>query len=176
MIEHMTCFRLLTVIMLFRWSPCARHGASAGVYGLLQAADRDTWCSDGRPVPGMAPVVEHMTCSLQRGQRCLLIGANGAGKTTLLKTLGGKHMVPQDAIHILGRPPFHDTALDASGELSYLGGNWERDIAFAGNSIPLQVHSQADRVTSSPAPACQAWHVIRPPQQYQRRLGMACQA
>ena len=87
----------------------------------------------------MDPVVQHMTCSLHRGQRCLLIGANGAGKTTLLKTLGGKHMVPQGAIRVLGRPPFHDTQLSASGQLSYLGGNWERDIAFAGNSIPLQV-------------------------------------
>ena len=62
-----------------------------------------------------------------------------AGKTTLLKILGGKHMVPEGTVRVLQRPPFHDTALTASGELSYLGGNWDRDIAFAGYSIPLQV-------------------------------------
>ena len=48
-------------------------------------------------------------------------------------------MVPQGAVRVLGRSPFHDTQLTAGGELSYLGGNWDRDIAFAGYSIPLQV-------------------------------------
>ena len=51
-------------------------------------------------------------------------------------------MVPQGVVQVLGRPPFNDTQLTVSGELSYLGGNWDRDIAFAGYSIPLQV-SQA---------------------------------
>ena len=95
--------------------------------------------ADGRPMPGSTPVVQHMNIQLRPGQRCLLIGANGAGKTTLLKTLAGQHMVPEDSIRVLGRPPFHDTKLTASGDLSYLGGNWVRDIAFAGYSIPLQV-------------------------------------
>lgn len=63
----------------------------------------------------------------------------GAGKTTLLKVLGGKHMVAEGAVRVLGASPFHDTTLAASGRLSYLGGNWDRDIAFAGYSIPLQV-------------------------------------
>ncbi len=63
----------------------------------------------------------------------------GAGKTTLLKILGGKHMVPEGAVSILGRPPFHDTALTSSGDLSYVGGTWVRDVAFAGYSIPLAV-------------------------------------
>ncbi len=80
-----------------------------------------------------------MSISLPPGSRCLLVGPNGAGKTTLLKILGGKHMVPRDAVTVLGRPPFHDTGLTSSGDLSYLGGNWVRDIAFAGYSIPLQV-------------------------------------
>lgn len=66
------------------------------------------------------------------------VGA-GAGKTTLLKVLGGKHMVAEGAVRVLGCSPFHDTGLAASGRLSYLGGNWDRDIAFAGYSIPLQV-------------------------------------
>ena len=65
--------------------------------------------------------------------------APGAGKTTLLKVLGGKHMVAEGAVRVLGASPFHDTTLAASGRLSYLGGNWDRDIAFAGYSIPLQV-------------------------------------
>lgn len=95
--------------------------------------------ADGRPIPGIPPVVQGMTVALPRGARCLLIGSNGAGKTTLLKILGGKHMVPKSAVTVLGESPFHDTDLTASGRLSYLGGNWDRDIAFAGYSIPLQV-------------------------------------
>ncbi|MEW5308734.1 MAG: hypothetical protein WDW38_000670 [Sanguina aurantia] len=91
----------------------------------------------GRPVPGLAPLIADLSLTLQPGSRCLLLGGNGAGKTTLLKILGGKHMVPQDAVHILGRPPFHDTALTISGDLSYVGGTWQRDVAFAGYSIPL---------------------------------------
>lgn len=80
-----------------------------------------------------------MSIRIPRGARCLLLGSNGAGKTTLLKVLGGKHMVPKEAVTVLGVPPFHNTDLTASGRLSYLGGNWERDIAFAGYSIPMQV-------------------------------------
>ncbi|BDA42554.1 ABC transporter I family member 20 [Coccomyxa sp. Obi] len=93
---------------------------------------------DGRPIPGVPPVVQHMSIRIPRGARCLLLGSNGAGKTTLLKVLGGKHMVPKEAVTVLGVPPFHNTDLTASGRLSYLGGNWERDIAFAGYSIPMQ--------------------------------------
>lgn len=29
--------------------------------------------------------------------------------------------------------------LTVSGDLSYVGGNWTRDIAFAGTSVPLAV-------------------------------------
>ena len=80
-----------------------------------------------------------MNMSLPAGSRCLLLGANGAGKTTLLKILGGKHMVPQGTVQMLGRPPFHDTSLTTTGDLSYIGGTWQRDIAFAGYSVPLTV-------------------------------------
>lgn len=83
-------------------------------------------------------MVREMSVSLPPGSRCLLVGPNGAGKTTLLKILGGKHMVPESSVRVLGRPPFHDTGLTSCGDLSYLGGNWVRDIAFAGYSIPLQ--------------------------------------
>jgi ABC-type multidrug transport system fused ATPase/permease subunit len=95
--------------------------------------------ADGRPVPGVPPLISGMSFALPAGSRCLLLGANGAGKTTLLKILGGKHMVPQAAVAVLGRPPFHDTQLTASGDLAYVGGNWTRDIAFAGTSVPLTV-------------------------------------
>ena len=87
----------------------------------------------------MAPVVSDLTLQIPKGSTCLLIGPNGAGKTTFLKILGGKHMVPESAVTVLGQPPFHATTLTATGRLAYLGGNWERDIAFAGYSIPLQV-------------------------------------
>ena len=63
--------------------------------------NRNAGCAfaDGRPLPGLAPVVQNMTVALPRGARCLLLGSNGAGKTTLLKILGGKHMVPKVSHH-----------------------------------------------------------------------------
>lgn len=94
--------------------------------------------ADGRPLPGIPPVVKNMSVKLPAGSRTLLIGPNGAGKTTLLKILGGKHIVLKSAVQVLGEPPFHNTELTSCGDLSYLGGNWDRDIAFAGYSIPLQ--------------------------------------
>lgn len=95
--------------------------------------------ADGRPIPGQPPLITDMSLKLPRGGRCLLIGANGAGKTTLLKILAGKHMVGRDQVLVLGSPPFHATELTTSGQLTYVGGNWTRDIAFAGTSIPLTV-------------------------------------
>jgi CCR4-NOT complex subunit CAF16 len=80
-----------------------------------------------------------MCLKLPQGSRCLLIGANGAGKTTLLKIIAGKHMVGREQVVVLGASPFHHTELTTSGELAYVGGNWTRDIAFAGTSIPLTV-------------------------------------
>ncbi|KAL6764419.1 P-loop containing nucleoside triphosphate hydrolase protein [Haematococcus lacustris] len=101
---------------------------------------------DGRPVPGIPPLITGLTFALPRGSRCLLLGANGAGKTTLLKILGGKHMVPEAAVHVLGHPPFHHTQLTISGDLAYVGGNWTRDVAFAGNSVPLAGDFPAQRM------------------------------
>lgn len=95
--------------------------------------------ADGRPVPGQPPLITDMSLQLPAGSRCLLIGANGAGKTTLLKIIAGKHMVGRDQVVVLGGSPFHDTTLTTSGQLTYVGGNWTRDIAFAGTSIPLTV-------------------------------------
>lgn len=102
-----------------------------------------TTCSDGRPIQGQPPLITDMCLSLAPGSRCLLIGANGAGKTTLLKILAGKHMVPREQVLVLGGPPFHETELTTSGQLAYVGGNWTRDIAFAGTSIPLTVSGGA---------------------------------
>jgi CCR4-NOT complex subunit CAF16 len=79
----------------------------------------------------------------------LLIGSNGAGKTTLLKILAGKHLVSEDEVRVLGQPPFHATSLTTSGLLSYIGGNWERDIAFAGYSIPLAGDFPASQMLDS---------------------------
>lgn len=62
-----------------------------------------------------------------------------AGKTTLLQILAGQYMVGRDAVRILGRPAFHDIGLTSSGDLSYLGQQWRRDVAFAGYNMPLQV-------------------------------------
>ncbi len=47
-------------------------------------------------------------------------------------------MVDRDAVRILGRPAFHDITLAASGDLSYLGAQWRRDVAFAGYDVPIQ--------------------------------------
>lgn len=63
-----------------------------------------------------------------------------AGKSTLLQILAGQYMVGPEAVRILGRPAFHDIQLTSSGQLSYLGQQWRRDIAFAGYNVPIQVH------------------------------------
>lgn len=88
--------------------------------------------------PASDLIIDDFSLNLPRGSRCLLCGANGAGKTTLLQVLAGKYMVGKDTVRILGRPAFHDIQLVSSGELSYLGPQWRRDIAFAGNDIPMQ--------------------------------------
>lgn len=92
---------------------------------------------DGQPIEGQEPLIKDMDLKLKPGSCCLLLGANGAGKTTLLKILGGKHMVPRGKVLIHGREAFYDTALTTSGALSYIGGNWQRDVAFAGYGVTL---------------------------------------
>mmetsp|Transcript_32355 Transcript_32355/g.91707 ORF Transcript_32355/g.91707 Transcript_32355/m.91707 type:complete len:292 (-) Transcript_32355:67-942(-) len=93
--------------------------------------------------PGCEPFISDFTMELPRGSRCLLVGANGAGKTTLLQIMAGKYLVKQDAVRVLGRPAFHDLQLTSSGELSYLGSSWRRDVAFAGYDCALQGDIQA---------------------------------
>lgn len=101
---------------------------------------------DGAPPPGAKPLIEDFSLTLRAGDRCLLVGANGAGKTTLLKILGGKHMVDPDMVRVLGRSAFHDTALTCSGALAYLGGEWRRDVAFAGFDVSLQMDVPAEKM------------------------------
>eukprot|EP00195_Chlamydomonas_chlamydogama_P007926 CAMPEP_0202896574 /NCGR_PEP_ID=MMETSP1392-20130828/5558_1 /ASSEMBLY_ACC=CAM_ASM_000868 /TAXON_ID=225041 /ORGANISM="Chlamydomonas chlamydogama, Strain SAG 11-48b" /LENGTH=299 /DNA_ID=CAMNT_0049581983 /DNA_START=97 /DNA_END=996 /DNA_ORIENTATION=- len=88
--------------------------------------------------PGCPPFIEGCSLLLPRGSRCLLVGANGAGKTTLLQIVAGKYMVGKDSVYVLGRSPFHDMQLTCSGQLSYLGTSWRKDVAFAGYGVPLQ--------------------------------------
>lgn len=58
-----------------------------------------------------SPVLRDVHLSIPRGARTLLLGANGAGKTTLLRVLGGKHLIPEPVVQILGEPAFHATSL-----------------------------------------------------------------
>ncbi|XP_059648402.1 ABC transporter I family member 20 [Cornus florida] len=101
---------------------------------------------DGHPPPGSTPLIDHFTLTLNSGDRCLLVGSNGAGKTTILKILGGKHMVEPDMVRVLGRSAFHDTNLTSSGDLSYLGGEWRREVAFAGFEVPIQMDVSAEKM------------------------------
>lgn len=96
---------------------------------------------DGKPRPGTQPVVRDLTCQFPAGSRVLLLGANGAGKTTLLKVIGGQHMVSEQAVLVLGESPFHATHLTSSHQLGYVGGEWERDVAFGGYKVPLTVRN-----------------------------------
>eukprot|EP00271_Cylindrocystis_brebissonii_P003722 TRINITY_DN14992_c0_g1_i1.p1 TRINITY_DN14992_c0_g1~~TRINITY_DN14992_c0_g1_i1.p1 ORF type:complete len:340 (-),score=34.14 TRINITY_DN14992_c0_g1_i1:155-1174(-) len=101
---------------------------------------------DGTPPPGAKPLITGLTLTLRAGDRCILVGANGAGKTTLLKIIGGKHMVDPSMVRVFGRSAFHDTALESSGILSYLGGDWRREVAFAGFDVPLQMDIPARKM------------------------------
>ncbi|XP_024019103.1 ABC transporter I family member 20 isoform X2 [Morus notabilis] len=60
--------------------------------------------------------------------------------------LGGKHMVEPHMVRVLGRSAFHDTALTSSGDLSYLGGEWRREVAFAGFDVPIQMDVSAEKL------------------------------
>lgn len=56
---------------------------------------------------------------LDRGARCVLIGANGAGKSTLLRLLAGKRLCEAD-IRVFGKDVFNSRI---SG-ITYLGTEW----------------------------------------------------
>uniref|UniRef100_A0A7S3QKV9 ABC transporter domain-containing protein n=1 Tax=Dunaliella tertiolecta TaxID=3047 RepID=A0A7S3QKV9_DUNTE len=100
----------------------------------------------GQAGPPGEPFIRGCNIDIPRGSRCLLVGANGAGKTTLLQVLAGKYMVSPDQVRILGRPPFHDMDLTCSGQLSYLGNSWRKDVSFAGYGVPLQADISAGKM------------------------------
>ena len=81
--------------------------------------------------PGGNEILSDFSLELPPGSRCLLSGANGAGKTTLLQIFAGKTMVSEDAVRVIGKPPFHDISLTCSGDLGYLGAQWRRNIGSA---------------------------------------------
>lgn len=92
---------------------------------------------------GEPNLLENFSMSLPRGSCCLLLGANGAGKTTLLRILAGQHMVPREAVQVLGESPFFNTSLISHNILSYIGGSWRRDVAFAGYDVPMSADIRA---------------------------------
>ena len=87
--------------------------------------------------PDLPFVLRGASLEVPPAARCLVVGANGAGKTTLLRIIGGKHMVPREAVRVLGRSAFHDTDLAAA--VDYLGGNFP----FA---VDIRVGELVDRV------------------------------
>ncbi|KAL8153374.1 hypothetical protein V2J09_011134 [Rumex salicifolius] len=93
-----------------------------------------------------SPLFADFNLDVPSGSRCLLVGANGSGKTTLLKILAGKHMVGgKDVVRVLNCSAFHDTQLVCSGDLSYLGGSWTKNVGSAGD-VPLQGDISAEQM------------------------------
>ena len=84
--------------------------------------------------PAYRQQLDNVNFTLPRGACCLLLGANGAGKSTLLSVLGGRHLVPEEACSVLGRPAFHDTTLAAS--VALLTGNWTHTVNYVGHNVP----------------------------------------
>jgi len=97
-------------------------------------------------------ILNNLNLTLPTGSRCLLIGANGAGKSTLLRILGGRHLICDGAVSVLGCNAFRDTRLNF--HRAYLDCDWGmRTVAFAGAGIPLMadipVHSMMKRLQNS---------------------------
>eukprot|EP00967_Tisochrysis_lutea_P034557 scaffold41308_cov17-Tisochrysis_lutea.AAC.1 len=62
------------------------------------------------------------------------------------------HPFPQNCLPLLLSTPLctaDHTELVSSGDLTYVGGNWTRDVAFAGYSIPLAGDFPARRMIDS---------------------------
>jgi len=96
---------------------------------------------------GGVPALPDLSFVIPRGCRCLLTGANGAGKTTLLRLLGGKHMVPDGQVSVLGRPVFRDLALNTM--VAMLSGDWTRSVACVGNGVPFQADFSLGEMTQA---------------------------
>merc|ERR1719483_1123549 len=94
---------------------------------------------------GGVPALPDLSFVIPRGCRCLLTGANGAGKTTLLRLIGGKHMVPDGQVSVLGRPVFRDLQLNTM--VAMLSGDWTRSVACVGNGVPFQADFSVGEMT-----------------------------
>lgn len=80
---------------------------------------------------GSVEVLKNVTMAIPQGARCLLVGDNGAGKSTLLKLLGGRHMVTDGKLKVLGSDSYFNPSLNA--RRAFLGGDWGKMIVpFAG--------------------------------------------
>nr|ODN86367.1 CCR4-NOT complex subunit CAF16 [Cryptococcus depauperatus CBS 7841] len=69
---------------------------------------------------GDDPVLKDVNLQLEKGDRCLLLGANGAGKSTLLRILAGKRLTKTRTCKILGQ----DVFMNPPGGVVYLGTEW----------------------------------------------------
>jgi CCR4-NOT complex subunit CAF16 len=71
---------------------------------------------------GLPPVLKDMTLAVERGSRCLVVGANGACKSTVMSILGGKRMIPRGNSFVFGKCPFNDTS--CGYDVMYMGDWW----------------------------------------------------
>jgi CCR4-NOT complex subunit CAF16 len=82
---------------------------------------------------GGPTVLRGLDLEVPAGARCLLVGANGSGKTTLLTIVAGRHMIPDEAVRVLGRPAFTDTSL--VNDVSFIGGQFPFDVDLTVDEI-----------------------------------------
>jgi CCR4-NOT complex subunit CAF16 len=68
---------------------------------------------------GGPQILQNVNFQLERGARCLLVGANGAGKSTLLRIIAGKHLVKAN-VTALGKKTFDEGSVG----ITYLGTEW----------------------------------------------------
>merc|ERR1719395_503986 len=71
---------------------------------------------------GLPPVLKDVTLAIERGARCLVVGANGACKSTVMSILGGKRMIPRGNSFAMGKDPFNDT--ECGHDVMYMGDWW----------------------------------------------------
>jgi len=79
-------------------------------------------------LPGSAPQLQDVRCTIPAGARCVVIGANGAGKSTLLEVLAGNKMAPTGQVKVFGQDPFRASS---GSRISLVQGGW-RGIDWAG--------------------------------------------
>ena len=125
----------------------ANDGQAVSIASIQQCGDLDDHAVIVKNLtfafPTSDTIVEDLSLELPKGSRAILCGANGAGKTTLLQILGGKYMVAQDTVRLLGRPAFHDLQLVSSGDVSFLG-------PTCGGTSRLRAKTWLSRVTYPP--------------------------